>query len=252
MARRARPAAATLAPRARRRVREPALAGRARRLADRSRERLHAYAEKAMREAGDHTALDRRRTRRTRRRSTPRSTRRTTTRRCAPCSTSCVDAVLEPGRQQRAGRQAGRADDAGRARRLPGHRALGPQPGRPRQPAPRRLRRCGARGARPATGHVPTGAAKLAGRRAGADAAPRPAGAVHALHPGAGRGPGRRPRAGLRPRRCGHGRDPAAGRPRRRGRLGRHRSPAGVPDGPAAGRRRRWPAQPVALLVERP
>ena len=42
-----------------------------------------------------------------------------------------------PGLVQRPGRQAGRADRARRARRLPGQRAVGAEPGRPRQPAAR-------------------------------------------------------------------------------------------------------------------
>ena len=109
-----------------------------------TRERLHGYAEKAMREAGDrttwtepdeayeaavHAAVD------------------------AAFDDAEVRAVLD-GRarrrrrrrlEQRAGRQAGRAHDAGRARRLPGQRAVGAEPRRPRQPPPGRLRRTRAR-----------------------------------------------------------------------------------------------------------
>ncbi len=44
------------------------------------------------------------------------------------------------GPGQRAGPDAAQADGAGRARHLPGHRAVGPQPGRPRQPPAGRLR----------------------------------------------------------------------------------------------------------------
>ena len=71
------------------RLRSPAVAGGARRLArPRPRERLHAYAEKAMREAGDRTDVGRPRRGATRRRCTRRSTRRSTTSGCARSSTA--------------------------------------------------------------------------------------------------------------------------------------------------------------------
>ena len=104
------------------------------------RARLHAYAEKAIREAA----------------STPRGTTPT------PSSSTAVHAWIDAV-HRRADRH--RADDAGRpaststpaatasgqkliaadrarrARRLPGHRTVGRQPGRPRQPPTGRLRR---------------------------------------------------------------------------------------------------------------
>ena len=78
--------------------------------------------------------------------------------------------------QQRARRQAARADHARRARRLPGQRAVGPQPGRPRQPAAGRLRR--PRSALLADG-VRTPKLRVTADRAAA--APRPARAVHVV-----------------------------------------------------------------------
>ena len=52
-----------------------------------------------------------------------------------------VGPLVGPGRTDLAGPDPPEADVARRARPLPGHRAVGPQPGRPRQPPPRRLRR---------------------------------------------------------------------------------------------------------------
>ena len=106
-----------------------------------SRERLHAYAEKAMREAGDRTTWTdagrglrggraRRRRRGVRRRRGARGARR-------PASAR----VAGPGWSNALAAKLRRADDAGRARRLPGQRAVGAVPGRPRQPAAGRLRR---------------------------------------------------------------------------------------------------------------
>ena len=106
-----------------------------------SRERLHAYAEKAMREAGDHTmwtdpdedyeravhaavdaAYDDERVRRRRRGPRRRA--------------------VDGGPRQRAVRQAALDHAARGAGRLPGLRARRPQPGRPGQPPPGGLR-CG-------------------------------------------------------------------------------------------------------------
>ncbi len=104
-----------------------------------SRERLHAYAEKAMREAGDRTRWT------------------------APDEEyeaavhACVDAAFDddagarragragrrgrrPGLGQRAEREAARAHHARCPGRLPGQRAVGAEPGRPRQPSPGGLR----------------------------------------------------------------------------------------------------------------
>ena len=105
------------------------------------RERLHGYAEKAMREAGDRTtwtapdeAYEARGPRGRRR-------RRSTGPTCEPCVDEVLAAIAEAGLEQRPVRQARRAHDARRAGRLPGQRAVGAEPGRPRQPAPGRLRR---------------------------------------------------------------------------------------------------------------
>ena len=98
-----------------------------------------------MREAGDRTTWTdarrdlrggrpRRRRRGVRR---PRGARR--------CSTTSSTGSPAPGWSNAALRQAARADDARRARRLPGQRAVGAEPGRPRQPAPGRLRRAARR-----------------------------------------------------------------------------------------------------------
>ena len=104
---------------------------------DELRDRLHAYAEKAIREAALHTTwndpnaefetavhdwLDAR-DRRTGRRRTDRARR--------PARPACP--------QRRARPEAHRADRARRSRRLPGHRVVGRQPGRPRQPQARGL-----------------------------------------------------------------------------------------------------------------
>ena len=107
-----------------------------------SRERLHQYAEKAMREAGDHTTW-----------TDPDAAYEGAVH--AAVDAAFDSAEVRGGRrrsggghrrarpQQRPGRQAAGADGPGRAGRLPGHRALGPQPGRPRQPPAGRLRRPG-------------------------------------------------------------------------------------------------------------
>ena len=144
------------------------------------------YAEKAMREAGDRTTWTDARRGATRRPCTPPSTRRSTTPAVrARARRACVAARRRARLEQRARRQAARADDARRARRLPGQRAVGAEPGRPRQPAAGRLRPtraallAGARRRRAADRVDDAGAAKLAGHRRGADAAPRPARAVH-------------------------------------------------------------------------
>ena len=91
-------------------------------------------------------------------------------------------------------------------------------------------------------------------------AAPRPARAVHGVHAVAAERSGRRPRAGLRPRRRDHRRDPAAGRPGCARRLGRHRSstcPPGSWRDVLTGRPADGPlladllaVHPVALLVK--
>ena len=116
--------------------------------------------------------------------------------------------------QQRAGPEAAGADRPRRARRLSGQRAVGPLAGRPRQPATGRLRPAGAAAGRG------SGRRQAAGHRHRAATAPRPARALHVVRRRAGARGGRRPRAGLRPRRRGHRRHPAARRVGRAGWLG--------------------------------
>ena len=139
------------------------------------RDRLHGYAEKAMREAGDrttwtepdeayeaavHAAVD------------------------AVFDSADVQRVLtdlcvhidEAGRVQLARAQAPRAHRARRPRRLPGQRAVGDLPRRPRQPAPGRLRPPRRR----AGGHRLRRRRHQAARHLlGAHPAPRAARAVH-------------------------------------------------------------------------
>ena len=105
--------------------------------------------------------------------------RRPTT--CARCSRSCVDADRDPAAGSNSlAAEAARADDARRARRLPGQRALGLQPGRPGQPPAGRLRR-GAPPRSPTASDRPSSAITADGTAA----APRPARAVHVVHPAA-------------------------------------------------------------------
>ena len=98
---------------------------------------------------------------------------------------------------ERARPEAGAAHHAGRAGHLPGHRAVGPLAGRPRQPAAGRLRRR----ARELLARLDDGLAAAGRRRTarrscwsspGAAAAPGPAGAVH-RRTGRSRRPGRPP-----------------------------------------------------------
>ena len=97
-----------------------------------------------------------------------------------------------------AGAEARAADHAGRARRLSGHRALGGQPGRPRQPPAGRLRAPGRRcspSSMPRAAPPPiddVGRAKLWLVVAHPAAAPRPSGPVRRL-PADPRPPGRSP-----------------------------------------------------------
>ncbi len=270
----ARPAARARAA-ARPRLRQPALAGGRRRLAGARRDRdLHAYAEKAMREAGDRTtwtapdadyeaavhARGRRRLRRPRR--------------CAPCS-SGVAAEL-------AGPRAGATRWRPSCSRSPC----------PACPTSTRAASCGSRAWSTPTTAVrststaaatllrdvrlgrPPAAPRRARRRRRGQAAASPTLALRLRRdrpelftdyaPAGGRGRRRRPRAGLRPRRRDHGRHPAAGRLAARGGWGDTdaRLPAG-PLGRPAHRARRGTRRgraladllagyPVALLVERP
>ena len=99
------------------------------------------------------------------------------------------------GLGQRAGAEAGAADHAGDTRRLPGNRGLGELAGRPGQPAAGGLR--GApRGCWPRSSRLGSPSTRRGGQALGDPAAalrrpPRPARAVHRLHP-ASRPTGRR------------------------------------------------------------
>ena len=155
----------------------------------------------------------------------------------APSSTGSLERRHRPGLEQRARREARHADRARRPRRLPGQRAVGAEPRRPRQPAPGRLR--------PAR----RAAQAAAGRRAAAaDAGPRRRGrgqaAAHPRRPQ--RSAATTPSCSTATRRWSPSgpaadhvlafdrggavsrRDPAAGRAGATRRLGRHRAAAAV------------------------
>ena len=133
------------APAARRGDRTLPVAERLRRVAgrrvvtDELRERLHAYAEKAIREAATAHHLERPRRPSSSRPCTPGSTTSSTARSAAEMSV-LVAQLDEHARSDCAGPEAAVADRARRPRRLPGHRAVGRQPRRPRQPPAGRLR----------------------------------------------------------------------------------------------------------------
>ena len=133
---------------------------------------------------------------------------RASRRRCTPWSTRCyddaaciaeVERVRRRDRRRRGWSQLARQkllqlDHAGRAGRLPGHRAVGPLAGRPGQPPPGRLRRCAGscsphrRGRLPVpAGRTSTGAAKLLVTAQALRLRRRPAGAVRRLPRRAGR-----------------------------------------------------------------
>ena len=127
------------------------------------------------------------------------------------------------GVQQRARGQAGRADHARRARRLPGHASCGTRASSTPTTGDRSTSRTG-RLSSTAQSEDPAWL-KLAVVLSAADPPAGPARAVHDVRPGPGDRRRRRARAGVRPRRRGHRDDPAAGRPGR-ARLGRHRARA--------------------------
>ena len=106
---------------------------------DELRGRLHAYAEKAIREAAWHTSWN-----------DPDAAFERAVHRwldtvldgpVAGQLTELVGSTQSARRKRRAGPEAARADRARDTRCLPGHRTVGRQPGRPRQPSRRRLRR---------------------------------------------------------------------------------------------------------------
>ena len=191
--------------------------------ARRLRERLHAYAEKAMREAGDRTTW-----------TEPDEAYEAAVH-------AAVDAAFDDA-EVRAG-----------ARR-PARRVVEPPAGATRSPPSCSRSRCpgvpdvyqgselweqsawstpttagrstSTRAVPPsslAPPTAPTPTRQAAGHPHRAAAAPRPARAVHDVRAAAGAGARRRPRARLRPRRRGHRRHPAAGRAGAARRLGRHR-----------------------------
>ena len=154
-----------------------------------SRERAHAYAEKAAREAGHVDHLDR--PGRGVRGAAARAGRRRVRR---PGHDGGDRGLRRPHRAARlvelAGAEAGAADDARRPGRLPGHRAVGLLAGRPRQPASGRLRPAPAAAGRAGRGRGAGGRrdrrGQAAGRLAGAAGAAGHPGAVHRLHAGDG------------------------------------------------------------------
>ena len=171
---------------ARPRLRQPALAGRRRRLAGR---RATGCTPTPRRRCARPATAPRgpTRTRRTRRPCTPPSTRRSTTPRCAQVARRASSTRDRRARlEQLPVRQAGAADDARRARRLPGQRAVGAEPGRPRQPAAGRLRPSGAscstgrrrRAARPHPHADDHGPRSCSSPRRALHRAPGPAGAA--------------------------------------------------------------------------
>ena len=144
------------------------------------RERLHGYAEKAMREAGDRTTW-----------TEPDEAYESQVHAAVDAVFDSDDVRARAGRPRRAHRrarpgqlargQAARDHDAGRARRLPGQRAVGDLARRPGQPPPRRLRPPGRGARRHRRGRRRDQAARHLLRP---DPAARAAGAVHRLHAG--------------------------------------------------------------------
>ena len=207
----------------------------------RDRDALHAYAEKAAREAGTSTGW-----------AAPDTGFEQKMHELVdavfddPAVTADVEAMVEllapAGRSNGLGGQAAATHRAGRPRRLPGQRALGAVARRPRQPSAGRLRRspahfwpswmpASARRRRDRCREAPGGVA-------GAAAPARPARAVHALRsPARGRRRGR-PSRGRRPRRRRRPGDAALVRAGRGRRMEEHgRAAAGRPvarraDGP--------------------
>ena len=171
-------------------------------------------------------------------------------RRSPPSSTPSSRRWSQPGRVNVAGPEAAEADRARRARHLPGHRAVGPEPRRPRQPPAGRLRRCAARLLAELHGLRAGGACwpgptralpKLLADPPGAAPAAAPPGAVRpggVVRAAGGRRRAGRPRrrASLRGGRRGRGRAPPGAAASRRRRLGRHR-PSSCRPGPVARRR---------------
>ena len=172
------------------------------------RERLHGYAEKAIREAGDHTTWNEPDTELE---SAVHAVARRGARRpdVAAELTELVAGSTRTRRSDALGQKLLAAHRPRRARRLPGHRAVGGQPGRPGQPATGRLRR-----ARRADAAPTLATPQDAGHRRGAAAAARPARHLpgRRLHAAAGCRAGRRARRRVRSRRGRRGGGQPAGR----------------------------------------
>ena len=141
--------------------------------------------------------------------------------------------ITGPGWSNALGAEAGAADHARRAGRLPGHRAVGRLAGRPGQPSAGRLRRparaCWPRARRPALGSTRPGAAKLLVTQQALLARRDRPELFTGYAPLAADRAGRRPPGRVRPRRRRHARDPAAGPPEAEGGWARHRDHAAAP-----------------------
>ena len=141
--------------------------------------------------------------------------------RSAPIVEGLVEATTAAGWSNGLGGQARPADVAGRARRVPGHRAVGHVARRPGQSPPGRLRRAVAPLlARLDGGWLPpvdeTGRGQAARHVTCPAPAPRPARAVRRVPAAGRRRRGRRSRDRLRPRRRRHRRHPPVARSRSR------------------------------------
>ena len=193
-----------------------------------SRERLHAYALKAAREAGNSTnwtdpdpAFEARAVIRRRRRvRQPGGPRR--------AGIARGDAGTVRGIQLALGKT-GAADNAGGTRCVPGNGVLGPVADRSRQPAPSQLRRPqaspGPVGRRIPSRVLPGRGSQIVGHLARAADAPGPAGALHRLPTCGSQWSCRPSPAGIRPRSrgsAGHG-NPASARTGAIGGLAGHR-----------------------------
>ena len=175
----------------------PGLADPGRRVADRRRPRRRLRPQGRPRGQAAHR-LGRRR-RRLRRRARGLGARRARRRRRSPPRLETfLDGIADAATEQQPQPEAAAADLARRPRRVPGHRAPRPLPGRPGQPPPGRLRRpratalataerptsstssprrCGCvPGDRPRRSGAPTRALTRRGRRPPGTASPRPAG----------------------------------------------------------------------------
>ena len=199
-------------------------------------------------------------TRRSRRRCTPRSTRPSTTRRARRAGRPRRRASTSPAGATRSRPSCSQLTMPGRARRLPGQRAVGDLAGRPRQPPPGRLRRtarCSALDAAAAERRRRAAKLLVTSRRCACGATGPSCSPATRRSTASGSAAGARGR--LRPRRRDRGRHPAAvglaaaggwgdtaARPAR-GPVARR---AHRPSTPTAGSPTLLAAHPVALLVD--